>query len=106
MALRKFSIRISVFLTSDEYTSDPTIGQKGTCNQFFPKEINNNYHRDNNNKLQDMPQRMLRYRYVSGHNIHGTFKKSTNVHIAPLWHMSLEIILMFPKLQEICFLEE
>jgi hypothetical protein len=30
MALRKFSIKISVFLTSDEYTSDPTIGQKGT----------------------------------------------------------------------------
>ena len=31
MARRKFSIRISVFFTSDEYTSDPTIGQNGTC---------------------------------------------------------------------------
>lgn len=30
MALRKFSIKISVFLTSDENTSDPTIGQNGT----------------------------------------------------------------------------
>lgn len=28
---RKFSIRTSVFFTSDEYTSDPTIGQNGTC---------------------------------------------------------------------------
>lgn len=31
MALRKCSMRTSVFLTSDEYTSDPTIGQNGTC---------------------------------------------------------------------------
>ena len=31
IARRKFSIRISVFLTSDEYTSDPTMGQNGTC---------------------------------------------------------------------------
>lgn len=31
IARRKFSIRISVFFTSEEYTSDPTMGQKGTC---------------------------------------------------------------------------
>lgn len=30
MALRKFSMSTSVFLTSAEYTSAPTIGQKGT----------------------------------------------------------------------------
>lgn len=30
MALRKFSISTSVFLISVEYTSLPTIGQKGT----------------------------------------------------------------------------
>ena len=30
MARRKFSIKISVFFTSDEYTSEPTIGQNGT----------------------------------------------------------------------------
>lgn len=30
MARRKFSISTSVFLTSDENTSEPTIGQKGT----------------------------------------------------------------------------
>ena len=30
MALLKFSYKISVFLTSDEYTSLPTIGQNGT----------------------------------------------------------------------------
>ena len=30
IARRKFSIRISVFFTSEEYTSDPTIGQNGT----------------------------------------------------------------------------
>lgn len=30
IALLKFSYKISVFLTSDEYTSDATIGQKGT----------------------------------------------------------------------------
>jgi len=30
MARRKFSIKISVFFTSLEYTSEPTIGQKGT----------------------------------------------------------------------------
>lgn len=28
--LRKFSIKTSVFLTSEENTYDPTIGQKGT----------------------------------------------------------------------------
>lgn len=33
MALLKFSISTSVFLISDEYTSLPTIGQKGT---LFP----------------------------------------------------------------------
>ena len=31
MARRKFSIRISVFFTSDEKTSEPTMGQNGTC---------------------------------------------------------------------------
>ncbi len=31
MARRKFSIRISVFFTSDENTSEPTMGQNGTC---------------------------------------------------------------------------
>ena len=30
IARLKFSIKISVFLTSELYTSDPTIGQKGT----------------------------------------------------------------------------
>ena len=30
IARRKFSIKISVFFTSDEYTSEPTIKQKGT----------------------------------------------------------------------------
>jgi hypothetical protein len=30
MARRKFSISTSVFFTSDEYTSEPTIGQNGT----------------------------------------------------------------------------
>ena len=30
IARLKFSIKTSVFLISDEYTSDPTIGQKGT----------------------------------------------------------------------------
>ena len=30
MALRKFSIKTSVFLISDEYTSLPTMGQNGT----------------------------------------------------------------------------
>ena len=30
MARRKFSIRISVFFTSELYTSEPTIGQNGT----------------------------------------------------------------------------
>ena len=30
IALRKFSIKISVFFTSEEYTSEPTIGQNGT----------------------------------------------------------------------------
>ena len=30
IALRKLDMRISVFLTSLEYTSEPTIGQKGT----------------------------------------------------------------------------
>jgi hypothetical protein len=30
MALLKFSIKTSVFFTSAEYTSDPTIGQNGT----------------------------------------------------------------------------
>jgi hypothetical protein len=30
MALLKFSIKTSVFLTSVEYTSDPVIGQNGT----------------------------------------------------------------------------
>lgn len=34
MALRKCSIKISVFFTSDEYTSDPTIGQNGTCSHW------------------------------------------------------------------------
>ncbi|MPC23699.1 hypothetical protein E2C01_016759 [Portunus trituberculatus] len=33
IARRKFSIRTSVFFTSELYTSDPTIGQKGTCQQ-------------------------------------------------------------------------
>lgn len=31
IARRKFSISTSVFFTSDEYTSLPTMGQKGTC---------------------------------------------------------------------------
>ena len=31
MARLKFSISTSVFFTSDEYTSEPTMGQKGTC---------------------------------------------------------------------------
>lgn len=31
MARRKFSISTSVFLTSEEKTSEPTMGQKGTC---------------------------------------------------------------------------
>lgn len=31
MARLKCSISTSVFFTSEEYTSDPTIGQKGTC---------------------------------------------------------------------------
>lgn len=30
MALLKFSMSTSVFLTSEEYTSEPTMGQKGT----------------------------------------------------------------------------
>ena len=30
MALRKFSISTSVFFTSEEKTSEPTMGQKGT----------------------------------------------------------------------------
>lgn len=33
MARRKFSIKISVFFTSEEYTSDPTMGQNGICKQ-------------------------------------------------------------------------
>lgn len=32
MARRKCSISTSVFFTSEEYTSDPTMGQKGTYN--------------------------------------------------------------------------
>lgn len=39
MALRKCSMRTSVFFTSDEYTSEPTIGQKGTCSTFEVKRF-------------------------------------------------------------------
>lgn len=35
IALLKFYIRTSVFLTSDEKTSDPTIGQKGTLGPSY-----------------------------------------------------------------------
>lgn len=37
MARRKFSISTSVFFTSDEYTSEPTMGQKGTCTPPHPQ---------------------------------------------------------------------